>query len=114
MASLTTAKASEHLETAQDSLDLEWPTAAAGNAIHTGISAKDAIVTALTGATSKSKDHAKAAAELRTSLAGRTDAATAEKALRELIAIKGDVEVRNESTDARAGDKTGQARWQTR
>ena len=86
------AKASEYLETAHDSLDLERLTAAAGNAIHAGISAKDAIVTALTGATSKSKDHAKAATVLRTSLAGRSDAAAAEKALRELIAMKGDVE----------------------
>ena len=32
------------------------------------------------------------AAELRTSLAGRADAPAAEKALRELIAMKGDVE----------------------
>jgi len=86
------AKASEYLETAEDSLDLERPTAAAGNAIHAGICAKDTVVTALTGTTSKSRDHAKAAAELRKSLAGRSDAAAAEKALRELIAMKGDVE----------------------
>ena len=86
------AKANEYLETAQDSLDLERRTAAAGNTIHAGISAKDAIVTALTGTTRKSKDHAKAASELRASLAGRSDAAAAERALREPIAMKGDVE----------------------
>ena len=86
------AKASEYLETAQDSLDLERLTAAAGNAIHAGISAKDAMVTALTGATAKSKDHAKAAAELRRYLTGRPDATAAEKAMRELISVKGDVE----------------------
>lgn len=85
-------KAREYLETAQDSLDLERPTAAAGNAIHAGINAKDAVVTALTGTTAKTRDHGTAAAELRRSLAGRADAAAAEKALRELISMKGDVE----------------------
>ncbi|MGH3438487.1 MAG: hypothetical protein ACRDRN_18715 [Sciscionella sp.] len=85
-------KATDYLASAQDNLDLERLTPAAGDAIHAGISAKDAIVTALTGATSKSKDHAKAATELRTALAGRPDAAAAEKALRDLIAMKGDVE----------------------
>ena len=85
-------KARDYLDSAQDNLDLERLTPAAGDAIHAGISAKDAVVTALTGATSKSKDHAKAARELRTALSGRPDAATAERALRELIAQKGDVE----------------------
>ncbi len=63
-----------------------------GDAIHAGISAKDAIVTALTGATRKGKDHAAAAKELKTALGARADAPTAEKALRELIGAKGDVE----------------------
>jgi hypothetical protein len=54
-------KAQEYLDSAQDNLDLEGATPAAGDAIHAGISAKDAIVTALTGETSKAKDHAKAA-----------------------------------------------------
>jgi len=49
-------------------------------------------VTALTGGTSKSKDHAKAAGELRAALSGRPDAPAADRALRELIALKGDVE----------------------
>ena len=85
-------KAQEYLDSARDNLDLERATPAAGDAIHAGISAKDAIVTALTGATSKVKDHAKAAKELRQGLGAHSDTATAEKALRELISMKGDVE----------------------
>lgn len=85
-------KAEEYLASAEDNLDLERATPAAGDAIHAGISAKDAIVTMLTGATSKVKDHAKSAGELRAALGTRPDAASAEKALRELITIKGDVE----------------------
>ena len=85
-------KADEYLASARDNLDLERATPAAGDAIHAGISAKDAIVTMLTGATSKAKDHAKSARELRTALGTRSEAASAEKALRELITIKGDVE----------------------
>jgi hypothetical protein len=49
-------------------------------------------VTALTGATSKEKDHAKAAKELRQALGAHHEAAPAERALRELISMKGDVE----------------------
>lgn len=84
-------KAQEYLDSAQDNLDQERAAPAAGDAIHAGISAKDAIVTALTGATSKVKDHAKAATELRQALGAHGDAATAEEALRELISLKGDV-----------------------
>jgi hypothetical protein len=85
-------KAQEYLDSAQDNRDLERATPAAGDAIHAGISAKDAIVTALTGTTSKAKDHAAAARELRQALGANADAAVAEKALRELIAAKADVE----------------------
>lgn len=85
-------KAEEYLASAQDNFDFERATPAAGDAIHAGISAKDAIVTLLTGATSKAKDHAKSAAELRAALGTRREAASAEKALRELITIKGDIE----------------------
>jgi len=84
-------KAEEYLASAQANL-AERPTAAAGDAIHAGISAQDAIVTALTGATRKAKDHAAAAKELKTALGKRAEAAAAEKALRELISAKGDVE----------------------
>ncbi len=84
-------KAVEYLASAQDNYDLERATPAAGDAIHAGISAKDAIVTMLTGTTSKAKDHARSARELRTALGVRSEAASAEKALRELITIKGDV-----------------------
>lgn len=85
-------KAKEYLDSAQDNLDLERATPAAGDAIHAGISAKDAIVMALTGVTSKAKDHAKAAGELRVVLGSHPEAAAAEKALRELIVAKSDVE----------------------
>lgn len=85
-------KAQEYLDSAHDNHDLERATPAAGDAIHAGISAKDAIVTALTGATSKAKDHAAAARELRRALGAHADAATAEKALRDLIAAKAEVE----------------------
>ncbi len=85
-------KAQEYLDSAQDNRDLERATPAAGDSIHAGIGAKDAIVTALTGATSKAKDHAVAARELRHALGKHADAAAAEKALRELIAGKADVE----------------------
>ena len=60
--------------------------------LFTGISSKDAIVTALTGSTSKGKDHATAAKELKQALGKRPEAPTAEKTLRELLSAKGDVE----------------------
>lgn len=85
-------KSMEYLESAEANLVAERYTPAAGDAIHAGISAKDAIVTVLTGSTGKGKDHAAAAKELRQVLAKRTEAATAVRALRELIASKGDVE----------------------
>jgi hypothetical protein len=85
-------KAEEYLASAEDILVAERPTAAAGDAIHAGISAKDAIVTALTGTTRKARDHASAAKELKAALGKRADAPAAEKALRELISAKGDVE----------------------
>lgn len=85
-------KAEEYLASAEDNLVAERPTAAAGDAIHAGISAKDAIVTALTGATRKGKDHATSAKELKTALGKRAESPAAEKALRGLISAKGDVE----------------------
>ena len=84
--------AEEYLASARDNLVAERHTAAAGDAIHAGISAKDAIVTALTGATRKAKDHATAAKELKAALGKRADVAAAEKALRELVGAKGEVE----------------------
>jgi hypothetical protein len=85
-------KAEEYLASAEDNLAAERPTPAAGDAIHAGISAKDAIVTALTGQTSKGKDHATAGRELKQALGKRSEAATTEKALRELLSAKSDVE----------------------
>lgn len=85
-------KAEEYVESAEDNLDLERYTPAAGDAIHAGISAKDAIVTSLSGATSKAKDHARAAKELSEALGTRAEGKPAERALRELISAKGDVE----------------------
>lgn len=85
-------KAQEYLAAAEDSLAAGRHTPAAGDAIHAGINAKDAIVTALTGTTSKHKNHAAAAGELKQALGKRPDTATAERALRELISAKSDVE----------------------
>jgi HEPN domain-containing protein len=85
-------KSQEYLAAAEDSLAAGRHTPAAGDAIHAGISAKDAIVTALTGTTSKGKNHAAAAGEIKQALGNRPDAAAAERALRELVAAKSDVE----------------------
>lgn len=85
-------KAEEYLASAEDNLTAERHTPAAGDAIHAGINAKDAIAAALIGSTSKGQDHATAAKELRQALGQRPQAATAEKALRELLSAKSDVE----------------------
>lgn len=85
-------KAMEYLASAEDNLAAGRNTPAAGDAIHAAISAKDAIVTALTGSTGKGRDHATAAKELGQALGERTTAATSEKALRELLSAKADVE----------------------
>jgi hypothetical protein len=85
-------KAQEYLAAAEDSLTAGRHTPAAGDAIHAGISAKDAIVTALTGSTSEGKNHAAAAGELKQALGKRPDASTAERSLRELISAKSEVE----------------------
>ena len=85
-------KAEEYLSSADDNLILERRTVAAGDAIHAGISAKDAIMTALTATTGKHKDHTTALPELRRALGHRDEAAGAERALRELLAAKTDVE----------------------
>lgn len=85
-------KAEEYLASAEANLIAKRYTPAAGDAIHAGISAKDAVVTVLTGSTSKGKDHATAAKELRQALGRRAEAGPAERALRELIAAKGEVE----------------------
>ena len=85
-------KAEEYLSSAQDSVDMERYTVAAGDSIHAGISAKDAIVTMLTGSTGKSKDHMAAVRELHQALGRRDEASSADRALRELLAAKPDVE----------------------
>jgi hypothetical protein len=81
-------KAEDYLASAEDNLAMERPTPGAGDAIHAGISAKDAIVAALTGSTRKGRDHATAAKELEQSLGQRPEAPKAERALRELLAAK--------------------------
>lgn len=85
-------KAEEYLASAEANLAAGRHTVAAGDAIHAGICAKDAIVTELTGTTTKGKDHALAAKELRRALGQRPDAAGAERGLRELISNKAAVE----------------------
>lgn len=57
-------------------------------------------MTALTGTTQKRKDHAVAAKELRQALGKRPEAAAAERALRELVTAKGDVEYGTALVDA--------------
>jgi HEPN domain-containing protein len=84
-------KAQEYLAAAEDSLMAGRHTPAAGDAIHAGITAKDAIVTALTGTTGKNKNHAAAAGELKQALGRRPESPAAERALRELISAKSDV-----------------------
>jgi Nucleotidyltransferase domain len=54
-------KSEEYLASAEDNLAAERYTPAGDDAIHAGISAKDAIVTALTGVTSMGKDLTSAA-----------------------------------------------------
>lgn len=85
-------KAEEYLASAEDNLVAGRHNPAAGDAIHVGISAKDTTVTALIGSTSKGKEHAQAARELKRALGQRPDAATAEKALRDLLSARRDVE----------------------
>lgn len=85
-------KAEEYAASSEANLVARRYTPAAGDAIHAGISAKDAIVTALTGSTTKGRSHAGAAKELGQALGQRPGVAAAQRALRELIAAKGDVE----------------------
>lgn len=85
-------KAEEYLASAEGNLAAQRYTVAAGDAIHAGICAKDAIVTELTGATTKGKDHALAVKELRRALGQRPDAPGAERGLRDLVSSKADVE----------------------
>lgn len=85
-------KSEEYLASAEANLVAARHTVAAGDAIHAGISAKDAVVTELTGTTIKAKDRAVAAKQLRQALGRRPEATSAEKALRELLSSKADVE----------------------
>lgn len=84
--------AQEYLASAEDNLDPERATPAAGDAIHAGTSAQDATGVSLTGTTSNAKDYSRAPRELRQALGARSGAAAAEKAHRELVSAKGDVE----------------------
>lgn len=86
------SKAEEYLTSAEDNLAAKRYTPAAGDAIHAGVSSKDAILTTLTGSTTKGRDHAVAAGELKQALGKRPGATTSEKALRELLSAKSDVE----------------------
>jgi hypothetical protein len=63
----------EYLASAEDNLAGERHTPTAGDAIHAGINSKDAIVTTLTGSTSKGKDRATAAKELKQALGKRPE-----------------------------------------
>lgn len=85
-------KAEEYLASAEANLAAGRHTPAAGDAIHAGISSKDAVVTALTGTSTKGRDHARAAKEFKQALGQRTEAAAAAKDLRGLLSAKGEVE----------------------
>lgn len=85
-------KAEAFLLAAQNEEDNRLWIPAAGMAIHAGISAKDAIATALTCRTAKSDDHRQAVRELEKILAGHPEQARACRALGELIAEKSTVE----------------------
>ncbi|WP_194289051.1 MULTISPECIES: hypothetical protein [unclassified Nocardioides] len=85
-------KAEEYAASGAANLAAGRYTPAAGDSIHAGICAKYAIVTVLTGSTRRGIDRTTAAKELRRALGARSAAATAERALRELLAVKGDVE----------------------
>jgi hypothetical protein len=56
------AEALEYLASAQDGLAAGRPTAAACDANHSGISAKDALATRLTGTTAKNKNQGRTCA----------------------------------------------------
>lgn len=71
-------KAEEYLASAEDNLAASRFTPAAGDAIHAGTSAKDAIVTVLTGASTKGQDNGTAAKELKQALGQRAEGAKAE------------------------------------
>ena len=85
-------KSDDYLASAVDNMAAGRYTPAAGDAIHAGISAKDAIVMALTGAVTKHKDHSQAVAELKQALGKRPETAEAGRALQELVAVKSTVE----------------------
>lgn len=93
-------KSQEYFASAEDNLEMHRYTVAAGDAIHAGINAKDAIVVTLTGTTTKSRDHAVAAKELARTLGTRANATVAVRALRELISAKADVEYGTELVEA--------------
>jgi uncharacterized protein (DUF885 family) len=94
------AKAQEYLASAEANLAASRHTAAAGDAIHAGICAKDAIVMKLTGQVRKAKDHSGAAAELKSALGQRDVTASAERAIRELVGAKSAIEYGVETTTA--------------
>lgn len=79
------AKAREFLEAAQVNLDLDLFNAATSNAVISGINAKDAICSKVTGRTGKSDDHNAAVDELsRSGPDGKSVAPT----LRRLLTLK--------------------------
>ena len=82
------AKSKEFLQAAQDSLELGNYTAATGNAIHSGISASDAISAALSGSISQG-EHADAPEHLD-AIGG--DAKIAARQLRQLLPLKAQAE----------------------
>lgn len=73
------SEADDYLANAEVALDAGRYTPAGGDAIHAGINAKDAIVTALSGLTVKGKAHDSAVKELKQALEKRPETSSAER-----------------------------------
>lgn len=103
------AKATEFLEAAQVSLDIQLFSAATSNAVLAGINAKDAICWKLNGRTTKADDHGAAVDELRR--AGRVGAELA-PSLQRLLKMK--TRSQYQSTMVSASDAASAVEWAQR
>ncbi|MEK7409866.1 MAG: HEPN domain-containing protein [Actinomycetota bacterium] len=100
------AKAREFLEAAQVNFDLDLFNAATSNAVTSGINAKDAICSKVTGRTGKSDDHNTAVDELRRS---GPDVKSLAPTLRRLLTLKQKAQYQEMSVSA--ADAKHAVRW---
>jgi uncharacterized protein (UPF0332 family) len=103
------AKAREFLEAAELTNDLALYSAAASNAVTSGINFKDAICLALTGRTRKADNHAEAVAELKNAGAVGRDASTT---FSRLLKLKSKAQYQSAPTSATDAAKS--IDWATR